>query len=168
MMGLLQYTDDGDFSLTEFFESDIPKYAMLSHRWGAEEVTFVDIMNSTGKGKGKVCYSKIRFFGEQARRDKLHYFWVDTCCIDKSNSTELAEAINSVFRWCRDATKCYVYLPDVRGLALIRPTGPTRPGNRHFGMRTIHSRLDPTRACCAGISRLLLKRGEGTRQTRPP
>ncbi|KAH9210141.1 hypothetical protein DL95DRAFT_475336 [Leptodontidium sp. 2 PMI_412] len=37
---------------------------------------------------------------------------MDTCCIDKSNSTELAEAINLMFRWYRDATKCYVYLPD--------------------------------------------------------
>ena len=37
-------------------------------------------------------------------------------CIDKSNSTELAEAINSMFRWYRNATKCYVYLPDVSRL----------------------------------------------------
>ena len=41
---------------------------------------------------------------------------MDTCCIDKSNSTELSEAINSIFRWYRDATKCYVYLPDVSRL----------------------------------------------------
>jgi hypothetical protein len=38
---------------------------------------------------------------------------VDTCCIDKSNNTELSEAINSMFRWYRNATKCYVYLSDV-------------------------------------------------------
>jgi hypothetical protein len=64
-------------------------------------------------GKDKVGYIKLRFCGEQAKRDGLQYFWVDTCCIDKSNSTELAEAINSMFSWYRDATKCYVYLPDV-------------------------------------------------------
>ncbi|KAH6714009.1 hypothetical protein BKA61DRAFT_656555 [Leptodontidium sp. MPI-SDFR-AT-0119] len=113
-MRLLRFNHDGDLSLTEFFESDIPKYAILSHRWGAEEVTFADLMNITGKSKAG--YNKIQFCGEQARRDKLHYFWVDTCCIDKSNSTELAEAINSMFRWYRDATKCYVYLPDVSRL----------------------------------------------------
>jgi hypothetical protein len=50
---------------------------------------------------------------EQARRVGLHNFWVDTCCIDKSNNNELAEAINSMFRWYCNATKCYVYLPDV-------------------------------------------------------
>jgi hypothetical protein len=46
-------------------------------------------------------------------RDGLHYYWVDTCCIDKSNSVELQEAINSMFRWYQNATKCYVYLSDV-------------------------------------------------------
>jgi hypothetical protein len=110
-MRLLQYNNDGDFSLTEFFESDIPQYAILSHRWGAEEVTFKDLADGTSKSKAG--YGKILFCGEQARRDGLQYFWVDTCCIDKSNSTELAEAINSMFRWYRDATRCYVYLPDV-------------------------------------------------------
>ena len=111
-MRLLHYNHDGDFSLTEFFEGDIPKkYAILSHRWGAEEVTFKDLTDGTSKGK--VGYGKIQFCGEQARRDGLQYFWVDTCCIDKSNAVELQEAINSMFRWYRDATKCYVYLPDV-------------------------------------------------------
>jgi len=56
---------------------------------------------------------KIQFCGEQAKRDGLQYFWVDTYCIDKSNSMEPAEAINSMFRWYRDLTKCYVYLLDV-------------------------------------------------------
>ncbi|PVH71050.1 HET-domain-containing protein [Cadophora sp. DSE1049] len=43
---------------------------------------------------------------------------VDTCCIDKSNSVELAEAINSMFRWYRMSTKCYVYLSDVSRTAV--------------------------------------------------
>ncbi|KAH9203401.1 P-loop containing nucleoside triphosphate hydrolase protein [Leptodontidium sp. 2 PMI_412] len=102
-MRLLQYNNDGDFSLTEFFESGIPNYAILSHRWGAEEVTFKDL--TEGTSKGKAGYRKIQFCGEQARRDGLQYFWVDTCCIDKSNAVELQEAINSMFRWYRDATK---------------------------------------------------------------
>jgi hypothetical protein len=66
-----------------------------------------------GTGKSKTGYNKIRFCGEQAKRDGLQYFWVDTCCIDKSSSAELQEAINSMFRWYRDAAKCYVYLADV-------------------------------------------------------
>ncbi|KAH9204386.1 hypothetical protein DL95DRAFT_471533, partial [Leptodontidium sp. 2 PMI_412] len=111
-MRLLHYNNDGDFSLTEFVEGDIPKqYAILSHRWGADEVTFKDLTDGTSKDKAG--YGKIQFCGEQARRDGLQYFWVDTCCIDKSNAVELQEAINSMFRWYQDATKCYVYLPDV-------------------------------------------------------
>ncbi|KFY46998.1 hypothetical protein V494_00234 [Pseudogymnoascus sp. VKM F-4513 (FW-928)] len=110
-MRLLQYNSDGDLNQTEFFESDIPKYAILSHRWGAEEVAFKDLIDGTSKSKAG--YSKIRLCGEQAKRDGVQYFWVDTCCIDKSNSTELQEAITSMFRWYRDAIKCYVYLPDV-------------------------------------------------------
>jgi hypothetical protein len=114
-MRLLQHNKDGDFSLTEFFESDIPEYAILSHRWGAEEVTFKDLMDSTSKSKSKskAGYSKIQFCGGQAKCDGLQYFWVDTCCIDKTNAVELQEAINSMFRWYQDATKCYVYMPDV-------------------------------------------------------
>jgi hypothetical protein len=65
-----------------------------------------------GTRKNKVGYKKIRFCGEQARRDSLHNFWVDTCCINKSSDRELSEAINSMFRWYRKASKCYVYLTD--------------------------------------------------------
>jgi Heterokaryon incompatibility protein (HET) len=111
VMRLLQCDNNGGLSQTEFFESEIPDYAILSHRWEAEEVTFRDIQDVTSKSKAG--YSKIQFCGEQARRDGLQYFWVDTCCIDKSNSTELAEAINSMFRWYQKAARCYVYLSDV-------------------------------------------------------
>jgi hypothetical protein len=129
-MRLLQYNNDSDFSLTEFFESDIPKYAILSHRWGAEEVTFKDLIDGTSKSKAG--YSKIRFCGKQAKRNGLQYFWVDTCCIDKSNSTELAEAINSMFRWYRDATKCYVYLPDVSRPSSNSADGSNEPWESTF------------------------------------
>ncbi|TGO18329.1 hypothetical protein BPAE_0385g00080 [Botrytis paeoniae] len=110
-MRLLHYNSDGHLSWPEFFESEIPKYAILSHRWETEEVTFEDLLDGTSKSKAG--YSKIQFCGEQARRNGLQYFWVDTCCINKSNSTELAEAINSMFRWYQNATRCYVYLSDV-------------------------------------------------------
>jgi hypothetical protein len=112
-MRLLEYDSDSRLGLTKNFSDHIPKYAILSHTWGAdtEEVNFRDLIDGTGKSKDG--YRKIRFCGEQASRDGLQYFWVDTCCIDKSNSVELAEAINSMFRWYRDAAKCYVYLSDV-------------------------------------------------------
>jgi hypothetical protein len=112
-MRLLEIKSPGEFHLTKDFIDDIPRYAILSHTWGKdnEEVNFNDFV--VGPSKSKAGYRKIQFCAEQAARDGLQYFWVDTCCIDKSNFTELSEAINSMFRWYRDAAKCYVYLSDV-------------------------------------------------------
>jgi hypothetical protein len=60
-----------------------------------------------------VGYRKIQFCSEQAKKDGLQYFWVDSCCIDKSSSAELSQDINSMFRWYKNAANCYVYLSDV-------------------------------------------------------
>jgi hypothetical protein len=126
-MRLLQRSDTGEFSLTEDLVGDvvIPSYAILSHTWGTdtEEVTFEDLVNGTGKDKPG--YEKIRFCGEQARQDNLQYFWVDTCCINKANIPELSVAINSMFRWYQNATRCYVYLSDISGPAV----GPNKELN---------------------------------------
>lgn len=112
-MRLLRLEDDGRFSLVECVGKSTPPYAILSHTWGAdhEEVNFKDLVEGTGKSK--TGYTKIRFCGAQAAKDDLQYFWVDSCCIDKSNNTELSEALNSMFRWYQEAEKCYVYLSDV-------------------------------------------------------
>ncbi|KAK5072432.1 hypothetical protein LTR64_005098 [Lithohypha guttulata] len=117
------------FSLTKFDPPNIPsEYAIFSHRWGPGEVTYKDIEDGTAKTKAG--YKKLDFCGEQATRDGLLYFWIDTCCIDKANSTELQEAINSMFKWYQNTRKCYVYLPDVSiddcasGIAIQDMWGP--------------------------------------------
>lgn len=78
-MHLLKLRDDGELSLAEFVGDNIPRYAILSHSWGAdhEEVTFKDLAESAGKTKAG--YRKIRFCGTQAAIDGLQYSWVDTC-----------------------------------------------------------------------------------------
>jgi hypothetical protein len=112
-MRLLELKDNGDFGLTKDILYDVQPYAILSHTWGGddEEVTYQDMIRGTGKTKAG--YKKIRFCIGQAARDGLRHCWVDTCCINKADSTELTEAINSMFRWYRSAKKCYVYLSDV-------------------------------------------------------
>jgi hypothetical protein len=112
-MRLLKYEEDGCLTITSFDHNAIPPYAILSHTWreDADEVTFADL--AQGGGKHNPGHKKIRFCGEQAQRDGLQYFWVDTCCIDKSDKAELSHAIQSMFRWYQHATKCYVYLSDV-------------------------------------------------------
>ncbi|KAK5110510.1 hypothetical protein LTR85_001000 [Meristemomyces frigidus] len=97
----------------ELEEDDIPRYAILSHTWGAdeEEVTYKDLVAGTGKSKSG--FRKLEFCADRARQDGVDYFWVDTCCIDKTNNVELNTAITSMFRWYQRAAKCYVYLSDV-------------------------------------------------------
>ncbi|VUC32880.1 unnamed protein product [Clonostachys rosea] len=110
-MRLLKW-NDGDVCLVDAPDK-IPPYAILSHTWGPKdtEVTFEDVIGKAGKSK--TGYEKIRFCAEQAQLDGLEYFWVDTCCIDKSSSAELAESLNSMFKWYQDSEICYVYLSDV-------------------------------------------------------
>jgi hypothetical protein len=112
-MRLLKLDTDGNFKLTRFAPKLIPQYAILSHTWETdnEDVTFQDLMKRLGTGKRG--YKKIEFCCNKAKQDGLVYFWIDSCCIDQSSSAELSQAINSMFRWYRKATKCYVYLSDI-------------------------------------------------------
>ncbi|KAI1842834.1 hypothetical protein JX266_011010 [Neoarthrinium moseri] len=119
-MRLLQLGAAGELVLTKDMTRDIPPYAILSHTWGSddEEVKLQDLniasqVGSEAKWMQTSGYQKILFCGQQAKQDGIEYFWVDTCCIDKTSSAELTEAINSMFRWYQDAQKCYVFLSDV-------------------------------------------------------
>ena len=111
-MRLLSLDPAGKLVLTEFPHNMAPPYAILSHTWGADgdEVTFKDL--SQGRAASRPGYTKIIFCGEKAANHGLKYFWVDTCCIDKSSSAELQESINSMFRWYQNSARCYVYLSD--------------------------------------------------------
>ena len=96
----------------EFFVGKaIPKYATLSHTWAEEEVSFGEI--SSPACQSKKGYRKIAMTCRLASQSGLEYAWVDTCCIDKSSSAELSEAINSMYRWYGRSRVCYVYLEDL-------------------------------------------------------
>ncbi|KAK0734729.1 hypothetical protein B0T26DRAFT_746600 [Lasiosphaeria miniovina] len=96
-MRLLERDNTGEFHLTIPDDAAIPPYAILSHTWREdEEVLLKDLADGTGKNKAG--YAKIRFCGDQAWRDGLKYFWVDTCCINKSDAAELQHAHNSMFQ----------------------------------------------------------------------
>jgi hypothetical protein len=97
-----------------------PKYAILSHTWGDEEVSFQD-MQDRARARKKGGYDKIDKTCALAVRRGYEYAWVDTCCIDKSSSAELSEAINSMYRWYRDSAVCYVHLKDVSVDQIQRP-----------------------------------------------
>lgn len=88
------------------------QYAILSHTWGAEEIIFSDLLHGRPVSS-KAGWTKLKGARKQAARDGFDYIWVDTCCIDKSSTTELSEAINSMVYYDRKAAVCYAYLADV-------------------------------------------------------
>jgi hypothetical protein len=105
-----------------------PTYAILSHTWNVVEgdvmeVSYQDILS--GRAKSNKGYGKIEGCCKQALADRIEYVWLDTCCIDKTSSSELSEAINSMFRWYAEARLCYAYLSDVGDSSVFsRAVGP--------------------------------------------
>lgn len=89
-----------------------PGYAILSHTWGKGEVTFQDFYYPESRERLR-GFAKIKAACQQAQRENIGYAWVDSCCIDKTSSSELGEAINSMFKWYRDAAVCYAFLEDI-------------------------------------------------------
>ena len=103
-------------------------YAVLSHVWDKDqEQTFQDIRGLQAKNdtptrqttqpdSGGISHRvahKIREFCKIAKAYGYQWAWADTCCIDKTSSAELSEAINSMFRYYRLSDVCFVYLRDV-------------------------------------------------------
>jgi hypothetical protein len=99
--------------LRQFSGSDIPQYSILSHTWGDEEVTFQELELPSIMVESKKGYLKVKQTCIRALEHGLQYAWIDTCCIDKTNSAELTESINSMFQWYKNAANCYVYLSDL-------------------------------------------------------
>lgn len=97
--------------MVEYFEPRIPSYAILSHRWGKDEITYKDFLK--GRGKNTAGYRKVVAFCALAKEREYRYCWVDTVCIDKRSSAELSEAINSMFYWYEESAECCAYLAGV-------------------------------------------------------
>ena len=113
----------------EFLGNDIPPYAILSHRWGSQEVSYKQFFKRIwGDRAGYEKIFNCCNFGTQrattAATDEddgwmhktLSWVWIDTVCIDKRSSAELSEAINSMFHWYDGAAECWVHLADVPSL----------------------------------------------------
>ncbi|KAJ8488926.1 hypothetical protein ONZ51_g3245 [Trametes cubensis] len=108
-------------------------YAILSHVWiTGKEQSFQDLqrlheLSTTealhdrasrlaGRTPRSVLYKaseKIRECCAFARVRGYRWLWVDTCCIDKTSSAELSEAINSMYQWYQQSGVCYAFLHDV-------------------------------------------------------
>ena len=95
----------------EFYETELPKYAILSHRWRGKEVSFQELDEKRVTEKSRMAkINNCRFLAAQRGFD---WVWIDSCCIDRRSSAELSEAINSMFRWYQNSRECYAYLWDI-------------------------------------------------------
>ncbi|KAK7464875.1 hypothetical protein VKT23_006082 [Stygiomarasmius scandens] len=88
-----------------------PSYAILSHRWGQEEIDGCEDFASE-ETKKKIGYQKILKACDQARIDGYKYLWADTCCISK-DPAKRSRDIQSMFAFYKNAAVCYVHLFDV-------------------------------------------------------
>ena len=133
-------------ALDEFFGT-IPKYAILSHTWEEGEVSLQNLQKGGAELEALKGYRKIRACCALAAREGWRYVWIDTCCIDKTSSAELSEAINSMFRWYQDAQVCYAYLADVSidSQGLFDPSLETQFHNSRWFTRgwTLQELLSP-------------------------
>ena len=125
--------DTETLKVQELHDSRATEYAILSHTWEPTgEVNFQDLVNLEA-AKEKPGFDKVHKTCEIALAKKIRHAWVDTCCIDKTSSAELSEAINSMFRWYQDAYVCYVYLSDFDPI-------PDTVGERER-LSTVHKQL---------------------------
>ena len=107
----MRLLNTSELRLYEFFDAKIPQYAILSHTWGDEEISLQLLDKSDSKKLDE--YTKIKRCCDLALSQGWKYVWIDTCCIDKTSSADLSEAINSMYRWYENAQVCYVYMADV-------------------------------------------------------
>ncbi|TLD15164.1 hypothetical protein PspLS_10664 [Pyricularia sp. CBS 133598] len=99
--------------LEEFSSGTPPYYSILSHTWvEGNEVTDQE-MKAVGGQQPAGSIKNGSGTCVQAARDGYKYAWVDTCCIDKTSSAQLTEAINSMFQWYKRTAVCDVFLPDL-------------------------------------------------------
>ncbi|KAE9364765.1 HET-domain-containing protein, partial [Stipitochalara longipes BDJ] len=109
--------------LEDFIGDNIPVYAILSHTWEEDEISFQEFQRFTDPdfahdpktilGRAKAGYIKIQGCVQLAISKRIPYIWVDTCCIDKTSSADLTESINSMYQWYADSKVCFAYLVDV-------------------------------------------------------
>jgi hypothetical protein len=108
----------------EFLGSATPRYAILSHTWEEEEISLQEMALRLPSLSAKKGYRKVVDYCRLAAQQGFTWAWIDTCCIDKTNHAELAESINSMFRWYQDAAVCHVFLSDLPAYAELETSLP--------------------------------------------
>ncbi|RDX43482.1 HET-domain-containing protein [Lentinus brumalis] len=104
-------------------------YAILSHVWDAHEQSFQETAAlraqcaDAGLNPRDFSTPKVQVSCILAERHGFGWLWIDTCCIDKTSSAELSEAINAMYAYYAHAAVCYAYLRDVRCADVVDAAG---------------------------------------------
>lgn len=115
--------------LEEFTDETEIRYAILSHRWEYEEVTFRHI-HDLAKATTMKGFRKIEKTAELAIAHGYDYAWVDTCCIDKSSS---ADSASQSIR-CTDGIKMPVFAMHISLMSRLQAVNLRNAGR--FGTHT--------------------------------
>jgi hypothetical protein len=110
----MRLLDVNTLKFSEFLDDKPrPRYAIASHRWGDEEATFKDVKE--GRNQSSAGHKKVEAFAQYVREKiaSLDCLWIDTCCINKESDAELSYAINSMFKWYRNAEVCITLLAGI-------------------------------------------------------
>ncbi|KAF2763944.1 HET-domain-containing protein [Teratosphaeria nubilosa] len=119
------------YTFNEYLDPETTQYAILSHRWNTSgsEVLYHELKDIASHPElfASSRFDKIKMACATARHrtQPLEWIWIDPCCIDKTNNVELAEALNSMYTWYRQATLCLAYLFDVNLYAGTNAGEPT-------------------------------------------
>ena len=143
---------------------DIPGgYAIFSHFWEGEEQSFHDIQQlalacaaaSAGTTATDIqrpimsanprdhASSKIRHACLLSQSYGYNWLWHDTCCINKTSSSELSEAINSMFAYYSLAGICFAYLGDVSSTPILENDTEFRNSRWHKRGWTLQELIAP-------------------------
>ena len=91
------------------------RYVMLSHRWEENEPLFKQVVHiAVYHLDQSPTHDKLRRFCEIVRDAGFDWAWSDTCCIDKSDPSQLQEALVAMFKWYRGSALMIVFLRGVR------------------------------------------------------
>jgi hypothetical protein len=104
------------FELDEISGGSRKGYAILSHVWGRKEDTFQGVQSLAtlpDHERWTKVSEKVKNCCKFVAAVEFEWVWIDTCCIDKSSSAELSEAINSMYLWYSRSGLCVVFLEDV-------------------------------------------------------
>ena len=106
-----------DLTFKDFPGSNIPRYAIVSHRWSETELSYQSFLTDKelylSGHLESYGWTKIIKAAELTHQCNLEWIWIDTICINKESSAELTEAINSMYNWYKYACECFAFLPDV-------------------------------------------------------